>query len=173
MFWRGLRAEPWGEASKHGVQRSWDKRRTQMFKKISAGSTKQRGLTGAFWKGGNINRDTHFKQSLTKFSLVAMEMILSKMELVILFTLCYMQQICVCVFVLQIGSLPERARFWEALFWWRGPTLQEATLSPGPETHQCLPPGRSCLWPCTQHHGKSVERMRGGVKYKSKDLFVA
>ena len=56
-----------------------------------------------------------------------------------------------------MGILPERARFWEVLFWWRGPTLQEATLSPGPETHRCPPPGRFCLWPCKRHHEKSAQ----------------
>lgn len=143
MFWRGLRAEPWGEASKHGVQRSWDKRRTQMFKKISAGSTKQRGLTGAFWKDGNINRDTHFKQSLTKFSLVAMEMILSKMELVILFTLCYMQQICVCF------CFANREFTWEGTFL-GGSILMEGSHSPGGNTvtwsrNSSMPATRSFL----------------------------
>lgn len=73
--------------------------------------------------------------------------------------------------VMWMGSLPERARFWEALFWWRGPTLQEATPSPGPETHRCLPPGHSCLWPCTQHHGKSAEQMRAGIQIWVKSLF--
>lgn len=51
-------------------------------------------------------------------------------------------------------ALPERARFWEALFGWRGPTPQEVILSPGPETHRCQPPSHYGLWPCMQHHGK-------------------
>lgn len=53
-------------------------------------------------------------------------------------------------------ALPERARFWEALFGWMGPTPQGVILSPGPETHQCQPPSHYGLWPCMQHHGKPV-----------------